>query len=158
MRLAALVILASCTKSVQPPGSELTRSMWQTAVTPLEVIVFDDYPTKESCPGVAPHRIEVSLDGRAMTTVEVPCSTTVRVPPSQFKAASFEVGPGKHVVRVRELASGIAGELELELPVIDPPFGEADDDAHRVLATKLPVWANDEELDIQGLRAVVIVM
>ncbi|MEO8701758.1 MAG: hypothetical protein ABI867_17055 [Kofleriaceae bacterium] len=118
-------------------------------ITSLEVIVLDDYKTRESCDGIPAHRLEISLDGKPASTVSVPCTTEMRAPPMQHKATAFPVAPGKHVIVVRDADSGTEGKLELEFPVID-----ANDD----LATKLPVWANEEGLELQGIRADLLML
>jgi hypothetical protein len=144
MRMLLLAAIASCTKptAVAPahPGPE---------VTPLEVIVLDDYKTREHCDGIPARTLEISLDGRVVAAVAIPCSTVMRAPPQQFKARVFPVAPGKHAIVVREAATGSEAKLELEFPVIDE---------HDQLATKLPVWANDDELELQGLRAALIML
>lgn len=155
MRLVVLAIVASCAKPAAPelPTDSQKRTVWKSVVTPLEVIVLDDYRTRESCDGVAPRHLEVTLDDRPMATIDVPCSITVRSPPPQLAAPTFQVGPGTHVIHVRERASGLHAEAVVEFPRFEPPFGEIDDEVDRTLATKLPVWANEDELEIQGLRA-----
>jgi hypothetical protein len=155
---AWLLVLASCSPAATPtprPHASHTPTFatWQTLATPLDVIVIDDYKTAASCDGVAPHRLAVSLDGKPLATIDIACSTTVHAPPRQLAAPRVDVPPGKHHVDVRDLATGVTGAADLELPVIEPPYGAADDDIAHVLATKLPIWANEDELDVQGLRA-----
>jgi hypothetical protein len=152
MRLVGLAIVASCAKPAAPEPPAGQRTVWKSVVTPLEVIVLDDYRTRESCDGVAPRQLEVALDDKPIVTIAVPCSIAVHSPPLQLAAPAFQVGPGTHVIRVRERASGREAEAVVEFPRFEPPFGELDDDVERVLATKLPVWANEDELEIQGLR------
>jgi hypothetical protein len=154
-----LLVIAACAPAAlparvpAPKPSRPTLASWRTLVTPLQVIVIDDYRTRTSCDGVAPRSIDVIVDGRPAGTIAIPCSTQVRAPPPQHSAPVFQVPPGKHVIQLRERATGLATEAELEFPLIEPPFGDAEDDTVHVLATKLPVWANEDELEIQGLRA-----
>ena len=146
-RVLVVAILASCTKPAAPVHPDTTRP-----VTPLEVIVLDDFPTEPTCEGVAPHLIEVLVDEVVAATVTLACTTEVHVPPSLVHAVPFDVKPGKHVFRVRETARHLDSTLELELPVFDPPLGGPVNDVRHALATKLPVWANASELEIESLR------
>jgi hypothetical protein len=136
---ALVVCVIACT---QPAPIARPAPAEQPESTPLEVIVLDAYQTRESCDGIAPRRFEITLDGKPAASVSVPCTTEMRAPPKQHKATPFSVPPGKHAIVVREVASGAEGKVELEFPVIDQDM----------LATKLPVWASEDELEIQGLR------
>jgi hypothetical protein len=144
----ALVLVIGCAGSTPTPTKPAQRPAPGPVITPLEVVILDDYPTHASCDGVAAHRIEVTLDGRAMATVDLPCTTILRAPPASFHAPAFDVPPGTHVLHVRELGTGLAAERTIEFPVVEA----------RVVATTLPVWANDDELDIQALRAFLKLM
>src|SRR5436190_23945896 len=105
------------------PPMRPTVENWRRLVTPLEVIVIDDYRTQTSCDVVAPRAIDVIVDGKPAGTVTIPCSTQVRVPPPQHATPAVPLPPGKHVIQLRERATGLETETELELPVIEPPFG-----------------------------------
>ncbi len=138
-----IIAIVGCAKPAPPTHAELEPP----TITPLEVIVLADYATRETCADVAPRRLEVMLDGRVVGTIDIPCATTVQAPPPQFAAPVFEVPPGKHTIHVRELGTGIEADRELDFPTLDP-----------LLATKLLVWATEDELDIQGLRATMTVL
>jgi hypothetical protein len=63
------------------------------------------------------------------------------------------VPPGKHRVVAREPETDTVSDVTIRFPVFDPPLGEAEDDQVREIATKMPVWANDHELEIHAPRA-----
>jgi hypothetical protein len=114
------------------------------------VVVLDDFTMENTCDGVAPRRFHVALDGVVRGIAVVPCRTVPVSPPKQFPVPVFAVPPGMHTLTVREPETETTAELRIRFPVFDPPLGEADDDAQRELATKLPVWANEHELQIHA--------
>lgn len=132
MKRVLVLGVAACSRPTAPAAPT------EGAVTPLEVVVLDDYGTREACDGVAPRQLAIAIDGRAIGTVTVPCRTAVAMPPPQVEGPRVTLPAGTHVVRVHELGGTAAVEKTITLPVI------IDDE----LATRLPVWASDDELDV----------
>ncbi|MBX3156815.1 MAG: hypothetical protein KF773_12505 [Deltaproteobacteria bacterium] len=150
--VATFVILAmACTPAPRTPNKANPR----LRVTPLEVIVLDDFPIEPSCRGVAPRKIHVALDGVVKGTAVVPCREVVASPPPQFPIPAFEVPPGPHVVAATEPETETTAVVTVTFPVFAPPLGEAEDDEVRALATKMPVWASELELEIHAPRTTV---
>lgn len=138
-----LLVITSCAK---PAATTTIRT---DAPTPLGVVVLDDYSTKDTCDGVAAHRIEIAIDGRPVGVIEVPCRTKVVIPPPQFTAPEIVLAPGVHRFAARDLDRGATIEKEIELPVIESSIEDGRDE----LGTRLPLWANDEELEFHGPKA-----
>ncbi len=132
-----LILLAACTKT---PSTTTVRT---DAATPLHVVMLDDYSSRETCDGIV-RKIELLLDGKSAGIVEVPCRTKTVMPPPQVAGPTITVPAGKHTLAVREIGLGNSVEQELELPVI---VSSADDGTDQ-LATVLPVWLGDDQLQI----------
>lgn len=135
-----LVVACACTKSSSPAATTISLDV----PTPLQVIVLDDYSSKETCDGVAPRKVEVLFDGASAGVVDVPCRTKTVMPPPQIAGPTVTLQAGKHSVVVREVGVGNSVEKELELPVILNSFEDGRDE----LATKLPVWVSDDHVDV----------
>ena len=135
-----VLLLVACKSS--SPATSTTIST--DAPTPLQIIVLDDYSSKETCEGVAPRKVEVLFDGASAGVVEVPCRTKTVMPPPQIVGPTVTLQAGKHAVVAREVGVGNSVEKELELPVILNSFEDGSDQ----LATKLPVWVSDDHIDV----------
>lgn len=142
MKYLALLLLAACTKSAP------STTIHTDAATPLQVVVLDDYSSRETCEGVAPRTIEVLVDGASAGVVEVPCRTKTVMPPPQVVGPTVTVPAGTHVIVAREHGVGNSVEQTLELPVI---LSSAEDGTDE-LATKLPVWVSDDQIQITAPR------
>jgi hypothetical protein len=138
MKRFALVLLAAC------PKQSASTTIREDAPTPLQIVVLDDYSSKESCEGVAPRKVEITIDGKPAGVVEVPCRTKTAMPPPQVSGPTITLAAGKHTIVAREIGLGNSVEQELELPVI----ANSADDGTDELATKLPVWVSDDEIQI----------
>ena len=142
MKRIALLLVA-CTKQSTP------ATLPADAPTPLQIVVLDDYSSKESCDGVVPRKVEITIDGKPAGVVEIPCRTKTVMPPPQVPGPTITLPAGKHTVVAREIGLGNSVEQELELPVI---VSSADDGTDE-LATKLPVWVSDDEIQITAPKA-----
>jgi hypothetical protein len=138
MKHLALLLLAACSKNTR------STTIRTDASTPLQIVVLDDYSAKEGCDGVAPRKVEVVLDGASVATVEVPCRTKTVMPPPQIPGPTVNIAAGKHTFVAREIGLGNSVEQEIEFPVI---VNSADDGTDE-LATKLPVWISDDQIQI----------
>lgn len=133
-----LLLLAACTKSA--PSTTIRAD----APTPLQIVVLDDYSSRETCDGVVPRKVEVLVDGTSAGIVEIACRTKTVMPPPQVPGPTITLGAGKHVVVAREIGVGNSVEQEIELPVITSSAEDGTDE----LATKLPVWVSDDQIEI----------
>ena len=138
-----VVVLVACTKST--PATTIRAD----APTPMQIVVLDDYSSKESCEGVAPRKVEVMIDGKSAGVIEIACRTKTMMPPPQVPGPSITLAAGKHTFVARELGVGNSVEQEIELPVI---VNSADDGTDE-LATKLPVWVSDDHIEITAPKA-----
>lgn len=143
MTRIALLFVVACTK---PAPRTTIRT---DAPTPLQIVLLDDYGTKESCEGIAPKQVEVFADGKSLAVIEVPCRTKTVMPPPQVPGPTVTLGPGTHVFVAREVGVGNSVEQEIELPVI---VNSADDGTDE-LATKLPIWLSDDQIEITAPKA-----
>ena len=142
-----VLVLVACTKS----SPSTTPSISTESPTPLQIVVLDDYSSKESCEGVAPRKVEVLFDGTSAGVVEVPCRTKTVMPPPQIVGPTVTLAAGKHAVVARELGVGNSVEKELDLPVILSSFEDGTDQ----LATKLPVWVSDDHIDVTAPKVTI---
>ena len=133
-----LFVLVACSKQAAP------TTLPADAPTPLQIVVLDDYSSKESCDGVAPRKVEITIDGKPAGVIEVPCRTKTVMPPPQVTGPTITLPAGKHTIVAREVGLGNSVEQELDLPVI----ANTADDGTDELATKLPVWVSDDEIQI----------
>lgn len=138
MKHLTLLALAACTKTT--PSTTIRAD----APTPLQIVLLDDYSSKETCEGVAPRKVEVFLDGASVATIEVPCRTKTVMPPPQVPGPTINVPAGKHTFVAREIGLGNSVEQEIEFPVIASSAEDGTDE----LATKLPVWISDDQIQI----------
>lgn len=138
MKRIALLLVLGCSKQAAP------TTIRSDAPTPLQIVVLDDYGSRESCDGVAPKKIEVLFDGKSAGIVEVPCRTKTVMPPPQIAGPTVTLAAGKHTVVARELGLGNSVERELELPVITSSAEDGTDE----LATKLAVWLSDDAVEV----------
>ena len=143
MKRIALLVVFACTKQTS------TTTIRADAATPLQIIVLDDYSSKETCDGVAPRKVEVTVDGKPAALIEVPCRTKTVMPPPQVAGPTITLAAGSHTFVAREIGLGNSVEQELEFPVI---VNSADDGTDE-LATKLPVWVSDDEIQITAPKA-----
>jgi len=134
----ALILLVACTKT--SPSSTIRAD----AQTPLQIVVLDDYSSKESCEGVAPRKVEVMIDGASAATIEIACRTKTVMPPPQVPGPTVTLKAGTHTFVAREIGLGNSVEQAIDLPVI---LNSADDGTDE-LATKLPVWVSDDQIEI----------
>ncbi len=141
MKHFVILVVAACTKS---GGTASSTTIKPDAPTPLQIVVLDDYGSRETCDGVPPKKVEVLFDGTSAGVVEVPCRTKTAMPPPQFPGATVTLAAGKHAVVAREIGVGNSVEREIELPVILNSF----DDGTDQLATKLPVLVSDDAIDV----------
>ena len=140
MKRLALLCLFSCTKQSAP------TTIRANAPTPLQVIILDDYASRETCDGVAPKKVEVLFDGKSAGVVEVACRTKTVMPPPQIVGPTVTLAAGKHTVVARESGLGNSVERELDLPVITNSAEDGTDE----LATKLAVWVGDDEVEVMA--------
>lgn len=138
-----VLVLVACTKST--PSTTIRTD----APTPLQIVVLDDYSSKESCDGVAPRKVEVIVDGKSAGMIDIACRTKTAMPPPQVAGPTITLPAGKHTFVARELGVGNSVEQEIELPVI---VNSADDGTDE-LATKLPVWVSDDQIEITAPTA-----
>ena len=132
------LVLCACTKSTP------STTIHADAPTPLQIVVLDDYSSRETCDGVAPRKVEVLVDGRSAAVIEVACRTKTVMPPPQVFGPTITLGAGTHTFVARELGLGNSVMQDIELPVI---VNSADDGTDE-LATKLPVWVSDDQIQI----------
>ena len=144
MKRSALLFLLACTKST--PSTTTIRA---DAPTPLQIIVLDDYSSKESCEGVAPRKVEIMIDGKSAAVIDVACRTKTVMPPPQVPGPTITLAAGTHVFAAREIGLGNSVEQEIDLPVI----ANSADDGTDELATKLPVWVSDDQIQITAPKA-----
>ena len=142
MKRIALLLVA-CSKQSAP------STLPADAPTPLQIVVLDDYSSKESCDGVVPRKVEITVDGKPAGVIEIPCRTKTVMPPPQVTGPTITLPAGKHTIVAREVGLGNSVEQELDLPVI---LNSADDGTDE-LATKLPVWVSDDEIQITAPKA-----
>lgn len=140
-----VVLLAACTKST--PATTIRTD----APTPLQIIVLDDYSSKESCEGVRPRKLEVIVDGKSAGVIDIACRTKTAMPPPQVPGPTLTLAAGTHTFVARELGVGNSVEQQIELPVI---INSADDGTDE-LATKLPVWVSDDHIEITAPKVTV---
>ena len=133
-----LILLVACTKT--SPSSTIPADVQ----TPLQIVVLDDYSSKESCEGVAPRKVEVLVDGASAATIDVPCRTKTVMPPPQVPGPTVTLAAGTHSFVAREIGLGNSVEQAIELPVIQSSAEDGTDE----LATKLPVWVSDDQIEI----------
>lgn len=138
-----VLLLVACTKT--PPSTTIRAD----APTPLQLVVLDDYSSRETCEGVAPRKVEVMIDGKSAAVIDVACRTKTVMPPPQVPGPTITLAAGKHTFVAREIGLGNSVEQELELPVI---VNSADDGTDE-LATKLPVWVSDDQIQITAPKA-----
>jgi hypothetical protein len=138
MKRCLLLLLVACAK--QQPSTTIKAD----APTPMQIVVLDDYSSRETCEGIVAKKVEVLFDGTSAGVVEVPCRTKTVMPPPQIAGPTVTLAAGKHLVVARELGVGNSVESELELPVI---FNSVEDGTDE-LATKLPVWVSDDQIEI----------
>ena len=143
MNRFALLLLVACTKTT--PSTTIRAD----APTPLQLVVLDDYSSRETCDGVAPRKVEVMIDGKSAAVIDVPCRTKTVMPPPQVLGPTITLAAGKHTFVAREIGLGNSVEQELELPMI---VNSADDGTDE-LATKLPVWVSDDQIEITAPKA-----
>ncbi|MDQ3340362.1 MAG: hypothetical protein M4D80_34830 [Myxococcota bacterium] len=143
MKRFALLVLVACTRQSAP------TTIRADAPTPLQIVVLDDYSSRETCDGVAPRKVEISVDGKPAGVIEVPCRTKTVMPPPQVPGPTITLAAGTHTFVAREVGLGNSVEQELEFPVI---VNSADDGTDE-LATKLPVWVTDDEIQITAPKA-----
>ena len=134
-----VIVLAACPKQTAP-----TTTIKADAPTPLQIVVLDDYSSRESCDGIVPRKVEVLFDGNSAGIVEVPCRTKTVMPPPQIPGPTITLAAGMHTVVAREIGVGNSVERQIELPVI---LNSAEDGTDE-LATKLPVWVSDDEIEV----------
>ena len=111
--------------------------------------MLDDYSSKESCEGVAPRKVEVLVDGASAATIDVPCRTKTVMPPPQVPGPTVTLKAGTHTFVAREIGLGNSVEQSIDLPVIVNSAEDGTDE----LATKLPVWVSDDEIQITAPKA-----
>ena len=138
-RLLPMLLVVACARP-----STSTTTIRIDAATPLQIVVLDDYSSRPSCDGIVPRKLEVIVDGRPAGVVEIPCRTTTAMPPLQIMCPTITVAAGSHTVVAREVGLGNSVEQQLELPVIVSSAEDGTDE----LATKLPVWASDDALQV----------
>jgi hypothetical protein len=138
MKRIGLLLVFACSKQSAP------TTIRTDAPTPMQIVVLDDYSSRETCEGVVPKKVEVIFDGTSAGIVEVPCRTKTVMPPPQIAGPTVTLPAGKHVIVAREIGVGNSVERELELPVIT----NSADDGTDELATKLPVWVSDDTIDV----------
>jgi hypothetical protein len=143
MKRFALLVLCACPKQSGP------TTIRADAPTPLQIVVLDDYSSRESCDGVAPRKVEISVDGKPAGVIEIPCRTKTVMPPPQVPGPTLSLTAGTHTFVAREVGLGNSVEQELEFPVI---VNSADDGTDE-LATKLPVWVSDDHIQITAPKA-----
>lgn len=141
----ALFLLVACTK--QTPSTSIRSD----APTPLQIVVLDDYSSRESCEGIVPRKVEVIFDGRSAGIVEVPCRTKTVMPPPQIVGPTITLAAGTHTVVARELGVGNSVERLVELPIITSSAEDGTDE----LATKLPVWVSDDEIEVTAPKVTI---
>lgn len=138
VRAAALVlVVAGCHRPVSAPpaaSSAANATRADAHTTNLEVSIADNYAARQTCVGVPPRRYVITLDGRDVASVEVPCTTFIRAPSPTFGARAFAVPPGAHKIGVRDSAGAAAAVRELRFPVVEGS----------ILAEKLLVDANGD--------------
>jgi hypothetical protein len=137
----ALLALIGCNKQAAAPTTIRTDVQ-----TPLQIIVLDDYASKETCDGVIAKKVEVIFDGKSAGVVEVPCRTKTVMPPPQIAGPTVTLEAGKHTVVAREIGLGNSVEREIELPVISSSAEDGTDE----LATKLAIWVSDDEVEVMA--------
>jgi hypothetical protein len=142
-----VLLLAACTKSATTPATTISED----APTPLQIVVLDDYSSRDTCDGVAPRKVEVLFDGKSAGVVEVPCRTKTVMPPPQIAGPTITLAAGTYTVVARELGVGNSVEKQLELPVITSSFEDGTDQ----LGTKLPVWVSDDHIDVAAPRPTI---
>ena len=71
------------------------------------------------------------------------------MPPPQVPGPTITIAAGAHTFVAREIGLGNSIAQELEFPVI---VNSADDGPDE-LATKLPVWVSDDEIQITAPKA-----
>ena len=141
-----LLLLVACGAKSKPAST-----IAPDAPTPMQIVVLDDYDSKETCDGVAPRKVEVMFDGQSAGIVEVPCRTKTVMPPPQIVGPTITLAAGKHAVVAREIGVGNSTEVEIELPVILNSFEDGTDQ----LATKLPVWVSSDEIQVTAPKVKV---
>jgi hypothetical protein len=140
MKRLALLCLFACNKQAAP------RTVRSDVPTPLQIVILDDYSSRERCDGAAPKKVEVMFDDKSAAIVEVPCRTKTVMPPPQIVGPTVTLAAGKHTVVVREIGLGNSVERELELPVISSSADDGTDE----LATKLAVWVSDDGVEVMA--------
>jgi hypothetical protein len=133
-----LFLLVACTKT--SPSTTIRAD----APTPLQIVVLDDYSSRETCEGVVPRKVEVLIDGASAATIEIPCRTKTVMPPPRVPGPTVTLKAGTHTFVARELGLGNSVEQAIDLPVI---LNSAEDGTDE-LATKLPVWVSDDQIEI----------
>jgi hypothetical protein len=156
----AIVLVVSCQMAprTSPPDPK-------QLATELDLVVRNAYGWKTRCAhGGTPHALQISLDGRAVTAVFLMCSDQITVPPPTIHGQLY-VTPGKHTIRVRDVQTNVAAELEIVFPVLEsmiegqPPEPMTEEDppgTAYLLADKLPIWAADDAITIEDPRPFVI--
>ncbi len=96
------------------------------AITPLRVELIDDYAWRphrgvvaNRCDGVPPYHVEVLLDGELRGAIDIPCMDGFRSPARSWELPAFEVAPGVHRIRIREVAHAITGTRDFVFPETD---------------------------------------
>ena len=138
----ATILMFACTKS--HPATTISEN----AATPLQIVVLDDYGSREVCDSAQPRKIEIAFDNKVAGVVVVGCRTKTVMPPPQVVGPTVTLPAGKHTVVARELGVGNSVSQQIELPVIS----SSPEDGTDVLATKLPIWASDDELQVMEPR------
>lgn len=136
-------LLLACSKNT--PSTTIRTD----APTPLQIVLLDDYGTKETCEAIAPRKVEVFVDGKSVAIIDVPCRTKTVMPPPQVPGPTVTLAAGSHVFGAREVGLGNSVEQEIELPVIVNTAADGTDE----LATKLPVWVTDDGIQITAPKA-----
>jgi len=127
-----------------------------TITTPLTIHLTDGYAwlphhrdgqlVAESCTGVAPHHVEVLVDGVSRGAIDIPCMEGMQAPPRSWTLPAFDVPPGIHRIRVREGAHAITDTRDLVFP---------ESDGDEVLAN-LEVWCSETRFSISDLEGIVM--
>jgi hypothetical protein len=139
---AALLLVTGCRAPTTAPRAESNAAKTPRAsslTTDLEVWIANNRGPRRTCAGVPPRRYVITLDGREVASVDVPCTTTIRAPSPTFAAKAFAVPPGSHRIGVRDSVSGAEAVRELWFPVVDGG----------ILAEKLLIDVNgDDSIEI----------
>jgi hypothetical protein len=142
--VATLLLVAGCRGRTTAPRAESNAAKAPSAsslTTDLQVWIANNRAAERTCAGVAPRRYVITLDGRDVASVDVPCTSAIRAPSPIFEAKAFAVPPGRHRIGVRDSVSRAKAVRELGFPVVE----------EGILAEKLLIDGNgDDSIEIGG--------